>query len=130
MNVEQTFIGTNYTYDLNQELNSIRIIKRKNSGIDDEDDNSSSSMYRPILVFGIVLAAIGIAGAIYYGSQFVKEEANPYASQPYTAVSPIKNVMPVELETIFVVVMLVGFGTLSYGVVAGRSDKPTDFYPV
>jgi hypothetical protein len=38
--------------------------------------------------------------------------------------------MPVELETIFVVVMLVGFGTLSYGVVAGRSDKPTDFYPV
>jgi hypothetical protein len=130
MNVEQTFIGTNYTYDLNQELNSIRIIKRKNSGIDDEDDNSSSSMYRPILVFGIVLAAIGIAGAIYYGSQFVKEEANPYASQPYTAVSPIKNVMPVELETIFVVVMLVGFGTLCYGVVAGRSDKPTDFYPV
>jgi hypothetical protein len=39
-------------------------------------------MFRPksILVFGIVLAAIGIAGAIYYGSQFVKEEeANPYA---------------------------------------------------
>ena len=132
MNVEQTFIGTNYTYDLNQELNSIRIIKRKNSGIDDEDNNSSSSIFRPktILVFGIVLAAIGIAGAIYYGSQFVKEEVNPFANQPYTTVSSIKNVIPVELETIFVVVMLVGFGTLSYGAIASRSDKPTDFYPV
>jgi hypothetical protein len=63
-------------------------------------------------------------------SQFVKEEGNPYAKQPCTAVSPIKNVIPVELETIFVVVMLVGFGTLSYGVVVSRSDKPTDFYPV
>jgi hypothetical protein len=89
-------------------------------------------MFRPksILVFGIVLAALGIVGAIYYGSQFVKEEINLNANQPYTAVSPIKNVIPVELETIFVVVMLVGFGTLSYGAVASRSDKPTDFYPV
>jgi hypothetical protein len=133
MNVEQTFIGTNYTYDLNQELNSIRIIKRKNSGIDDEDDNSSSSMYRPktILVFGIVLAAIGIAGAIYYGSQFVKEEeVSPNSNQPYTAVSPIKNVIPVELEVAFVVVMLAGFGILSYGVVATKFNTPTDFYPV
>ena len=59
MNVEQTFIGTNYTYDLNQELNSIRIIKGKNPGIDYEDNNSSSSMFRPktILVFGIVLGS-------------------------------------------------------------------------
>jgi hypothetical protein len=89
-------------------------------------------MFRPksILVVGIVLAALGIVGAIYYGSQFVKEEINLNANQPYTAVSPIKNVIPVELETIFVVVMLVGFGTLSYGAVASRSDKPTDFYPV
>ena len=88
-------------------------------------------MFRPksILVFGILLAAIGIAGAIYYGSQFVKEEANPYANQPYTAVSPIKNVIPVELEVAFVVVMLVGFGILSYGVVATKFNKPTDFYP-
>jgi hypothetical protein len=89
-------------------------------------------LFRPktVLAFGIVLAAIGIVGAIYYGSQFVKEEANPNSNQPYTAVSPIKNVIPVELETIFVVIMLVGFGTLSYGVVVSRSDKPTDFYPV
>ncbi len=89
-------------------------------------------MFRPksILVFGILLSAIGIAGAIYYGSQFVKEEVNPFANQPYTTVSSIKNVIPVELETIFVVVMLVGFGTLSYGAIASRSDKPTDFYPV
>ena len=89
-------------------------------------------MFRPqtILAFGIVLAAIGIVGTIYFGSQFVKEAVNPNTNQPYTTSSPIKNVIPVELETIFVVVMLVGFGTLSYGVVVSRSDKPTDFYPV
>jgi len=89
-------------------------------------------MFRPktILAFVIVLAAIGIVGAIYFGSQFVKEAVNPDTNQPYTTSSPIKNVIPVELETIFVVVMLVGFGTLSYGVVVSRSDKPTDFYPV
>jgi len=89
-------------------------------------------MFRPqtILAFRIVLAAIGIVGTIYFGSQFVKEAVNPNTNQPYTTSSPIKNVIPVELETIFVVVMLVGFGTLSYGVVVSRSDKPTDFYPV
>jgi hypothetical protein len=90
-------------------------------------------MFRPksILVFGIVLATIGIAGAIYYGSQFVKEEeVNPNSNQPYTAVSPIKNVIPVELEVAFVVVMLAGFGILSYGVVATKFNTPTDFYPV
>jgi hypothetical protein len=89
-------------------------------------------MFRPktILAFGIVLAAIGIVGAIYYGSQFVKEEVNPNLNQPYTAVSPIKNVIPVELEVAFVVVMLVGFGILSYGVVATKFNTPTDFYPI
>jgi hypothetical protein len=89
-------------------------------------------MFTPktVLVFGIVLAALGIVGAIYYGSQFVKEEVNPNSNQPYTAVSPIKNVIPVELETIFVVVMLVGSGILSYGVVATKFNKPTDFYPI
>ena len=89
-------------------------------------------MFRPksILVFGIVLATIGIAGAIYFGSQFVKEVVNPNTNQPYTTSSPIKNVIPVELEVSFVVVMLVGFGLLSYGVVATKFNKPTDFYPV
>ena len=73
---------------------------------DDEKDNSStSSIFNPktILIFGIVLSVIGIVGAIYYGSQFVKEEVNPFANQPYTTSSPIKNVIPVELEVAFVV---------------------------
>src|SRR6476659_4064907 len=116
-------------------LNSIRIIIRKNSGTDDDDNdnnNYSSSMFRPktILDFGIVLAAIGIVGAIYFGSQFVKDAVNPDTNQPYTTSSPIKNVIPVELEVAFVVIMLVGFGILSYGVVATKFNKPTDFYPV
>jgi hypothetical protein len=70
-------------------------------------------LFRPktLLAFGIALAAIGIVGAIYYGS-------------------PIKNVIPVELEVAFVVAMLVGFGILSYGVVATKFNKPTDFYPI
>ena len=110
------------------------IIRKTSETYDDDDkgNSSSASKFRPktILVLGRVLAAIGIFGAIYYGSQFVKQEVNPFANQPYTTSSPIKNVIPVELETIFVVVMLVGFGTLSYGAIASRSDKPTDFYPV
>ena len=113
-------------------LNSITIIKRKNSGTDDDNNNSSSSsMFRPktILAFGIVLAAIGIVGTIYFGSQFVKEAVNPNTNQPYTTSSPIKYVIPVELEVSFVVVMLVEFGLLSYGVVATKFNKPTDFYP-
>jgi hypothetical protein len=84
---------------------------------------------KTILVLGIVLAAIGIFGAIYYGSQFVKE-VNPFANQPYTTSSPIKNVRPVELEVGFVVVMLVGFGILSYAVVVIKFSKPLDFYPI
>jgi hypothetical protein len=89
-------------------------------------------MFRPktILAFGIVLAAIGIVGAIYYGSQFVKEEVSPFANQPYTTSSPIKDLGPVELEIAFVVVMLIGFGLLSYGVVVIKFNKPLDFYPM
>jgi len=89
-------------------------------------------MFRPktILAFGIVLAAIGIVGAIYYGSQFVKKEVSPFANQPYTTTSPIKDLGPVELEIAFVVVMLIGFGLLSYGVVVIKFNKPLDFYPM
>ena len=87
-------------------------------------------MFRPktVLVFGIVLAAIGIVGAIYFGSQFVKEAVNPNTNQPYTTSSPIKDIVPVELEIAFVVVMLVGFGVLSYGVLASKFNKPPDYY--
>jgi hypothetical protein len=37
---------------------------------------------------------------------------------------------PVEFEIAFAVVMLIGFGISSYGVVACKFNKPLYFYPV
>jgi hypothetical protein len=34
----------------------------------------------------------------------------------------------VDLEIVFVVIAVTGFGILTYGLV-GRLDKPLDFYP-
>ena len=70
---------------------------------------------------------MGSVGAIYFGSQFVKEVI-PNTNQPYTTSSPIKDVLLVELEIAFVVVMLVGFGVLSYGVLSSKFNKPADYY--
>jgi hypothetical protein len=75
-----------------------------------------------------VIAVIGFAGAIYYGSQFVKEETNAGGILPYTTPSQIKNISSIDLEVGFVVVGVIGFGMLIYGV-ANRVDKPLDFYP-
>jgi hypothetical protein len=80
------------------------------------------------MVLGIVIAVIGIARTIYYGSQFVKEEVNGGGTLPYTTSPQIKNVSPIDLEIIFVTVMLVGFGMFTYGF-AERVNKPLDFYP-
>jgi hypothetical protein len=46
------------------------------------------------VVLGIVIAVIGFAGAIYFGSQFVKEEVNAGGTLPYTLPSHIKSVLP------------------------------------
>ncbi len=110
--------------------NIIRFIRRKKNPIaaDDSSSSSSNSKVKQIIVLGIVIAVIGIAGAIYYGSQFVKEEANAGGTLPYTTQSQIKNISPIDLEIVFVVVMLVGFGIFTYGFVE-RVDKPLDFYP-
>jgi hypothetical protein len=109
------------------------IIRKSSDNYDDDDKGNSSglSIFSPktILIFGIVLTAIGIVGSIYYGSQFIKE-VKLNMNSPYTAVSPIKNVISVEFEIAFVVVMLVGFGLLSYGVVVTKFNKPLDFYPI
>jgi hypothetical protein len=111
----------------------IRRIRRKNSqvSVSDESNNSSSipdSKGKWIIVLGIVIAIIGFAGAIYYGSQFVKQEVNAGATLPYTVPSQIKSALPVDLEIVFVVIAVVGFGILTYGLVR-RVDKPLDFYP-
>ena len=111
--------------------NIIRFIRRRKNPIGAVDDDSNSSSYskvKQIIVLGIVIAVIGIAGTIYYGSQFVKEETNAGGTLPYTTQSQIKNISPIDLEIVFVVVMLAGFGIFTYGFV-GRVDKPLDFCP-
>jgi hypothetical protein len=108
-----------------------RIIRRKDSRVSDGSNNSSqNSKGEWIIVLGIVISVIGFAGAIYYGSQFVKEEVNAGATLPYTTPSHIKNILPMDLnlEIVFVVIAVIGFGILTYGLV-GRVDKPLDFYP-
>jgi hypothetical protein len=52
---------------------------KKSSVTQDKSSSSSIGRAKTILVFGIVLAALGIVGTIYYGSQFVIEEVNPNA---------------------------------------------------
>jgi hypothetical protein len=82
---------------------------------------------KSIIVLGIVMAVIGFTGAIYYGSQFVKEEVNGGARLPYTTPSQMKNLSPMDL-IVFVVIAVVGFGLLTFEFV-GRVDKSLDFYP-
>jgi hypothetical protein len=105
---------------------------RKDLVIHDNNDSSSSSIFRAkvITVVGLVLVIAGITGTIYYGSQFVREEVDPNMNPPYTTAPQIKNTIPLELEIALVVVTILGFGILSFGVVAYKFDKPLDFYPV
>ena len=81
-----------------------------------------------IVILGLVMTIVGVTGAIYYGSQFVKEEVNGGAKIPYTTSPQIKNLSPMDLEIVFVVIAIVGFGLLTFEF-AGRVDKPSDFYP-
>jgi hypothetical protein len=74
----------------------------------------------------MVIAVIGFAGVVYYGSQYLKEEVNAGGTLPYTTPLQIKNVSPENLEIVFVVVGIIGFGIFVYGI-ANRVDKPLDF---
>jgi nitric oxide reductase large subunit len=105
--------------------------RRKNSQTPDKSDSSSrrlTSKGKSAIVLGIVIAVIGFAGAIYYGSQFVKEEVSAGGTLPYTLPSHIKNVSHIDLEIVFVVIGVIGFGIFTYGF-ATKVDKPLDFYP-
>lgn len=106
-------------------------IRRKNSQGSDKSNGSSNSSNlkgKSIIILGIAMAVIGFVGAIYYGSQFVKEEVNAGAALPYTTPSQIKNILPMDLEIVFVVIGIIGFGIFTYGF-ATRVGKPLDFYP-
>jgi len=111
-------------------LDSInRFIAKKmvRSSKNNKNDNSNGKWI--IIIIGIVTAAIGFAGAIYFGSQFVKEEVNGGGTLPYTLPSHTKSALPIDLEIVFVVIGIIGFGIFTYGF-ATRVDKPLDFYPV
>jgi hypothetical protein len=107
-------------------------IRRKNSQVSDESNSSNISSSKPkvklSIILGIAMAVIGFAGAIYFGSQFVKEEVNAGGTLPYTLQSHIKSVLPIDLEIVFVVICIIGFGIFTYGF-ATKVDKPLDFYP-
>ena len=111
-------------------LANIRFIRRKNSQVSNESNNiTPNSKGKWTIVLGIVIAVIGFAGAIYYGSQVVREEVNAGAKLPNTTTpSQIKNVLPIDLEIVFVVIGVIGFGIFTYGF-ATRVYKPLDFYP-
>ena len=107
--------------------------KEESSKKSSDFTNRSSSILRGnwiIIIVGIAIAAIGFAGTIFYGSQFVKEEVNAGGELPFTTLSKIKSVLLIDPEVVFVVVIgVIGFGIFIYGF-ATRVDKPLDFYPV
>ncbi|HEY7572408.1 MAG TPA: hypothetical protein VH796_13660 [Nitrososphaeraceae archaeon] len=113
-----------------------RFIGKKISSVsisDERDDissnsNSSSKGKWIMIIVGIAIVAIGFAGAISYGSQFVKQEANAGAALPYTTPAQVKNLTPIDLELVFVVIGVIGFGVFAYGL-ATMENKPFDFYP-
>jgi hypothetical protein len=78
-------------------------IRRKNSQAPDKSNYSSiisNSKGKRFIVLGIVITVIGFAGAIFYGSQFVKEEVNAGGTLPYTISSHITSVLPIDLEIV------------------------------
>jgi hypothetical protein len=100
-------------------------------GKKESSENGSSPIPKGnwiVIILGIVIAVIGFAGTIFYGSQFVKEEVNAGGTLPYTIPTHIKNVSPIDLEVVFVAIGMIGFGIFTYGF-ATRVDKPLDFYP-
>ena len=110
-----------------------RIARKKESSRSSENSSNNNSSSIPkgnwiIIVLGIVIAAIGFAGARFYGSQFIKE-VNAGGEFPYTNPSHIKNILPSDLEIVFVVICIIGFGIFTYGLVT-RVNKPLDFYPI
>jgi hypothetical protein len=102
--------------------------KKKNNNNNTNNNNPTLKGKWIIIVIGIVIAAIGFAGAIFYGSQFVKVVSTGTTLQ-YTNPSQTKNILPVDLEIVFVVIGVIGFGIFTYGF-ARRVDKPFDFYPI
>jgi hypothetical protein len=102
--------------------------RRKNPSNSSDSSNSLASKGKYIIVLGIVMAVIGFTGAMYYGSQFVKEEVNGGARLPYTTPPQMSNLSPMGLEIVFVVIAVVEFGLLIFEF-AGRVDKSHDFYP-
>ena len=108
--------------------------KIKSASISDDNgrtsgnSNSSSKGKWIIMIVGIAIVVIGFAGAISYGSQFVKQETNAVSTLPYTTPAQVKNVTPMDLELAFVIIGVIGFGVFAYGL-AMMENKPFDFYP-
>jgi flagellar basal body-associated protein FliL len=64
-------------------------VRKKESSTSPENNNNDDNNNSPIpkgnwiiIIIGIVIAAIGFTGAIFYRSQFVKEEINAGGTLP------------------------------------------------
>ena len=116
--------------------NNMRFPRKIRKDLRLQDDTSSkitssglSSILKrkwTIIILGVVIAVIGFTGVIYFGSQYLNEEVTGGGTLPYTTPIVIKNILPENLEIVFVVIGMVGFGIFVYGI-ANRVDKPVDY---
>ncbi len=115
---------------INNKFLTRRIARKKESLTSDNSASNTNPIPKGnwiIIVIGIVIASIGFVGAIFYGSQVVKD-LNAGVTSP-TNPPHIKDVLPIDLEIVFIVTGVIGFGILTYGFVT-RVNKPLDFYPI
>ena len=113
--------------------NNMRFPRKITKDLRLKDNTSSETILSSILkrkgiiiVLGIAIVVIGFAGVIYFGSQYLNEEVTGGGELPYTTPIVIKNISPENLEIVFVVIGMVGFGIFIYGI-ANRVDKPVDY---
>ena len=97
-------------------IKQIKFIRNSSNNSNNKRIGFPNSKCKFITIVGIIIVLIGIAGAIYYGSEFVRSEIRPTTQLPYTNIPSNSNAISMVTEIGFVVPALVGFGMLSYAI--------------